>query len=114
MENIACDLNDTSWFDRIDDSEGVVFMAAGVFYYFMRDRIKKLFIAMQKRFPSGRLVFDSAGKRAVKMMVKTWIKEAGITSISDCFYVEDIQADIGLWLPGASVSGREICYGRYT
>ena len=87
VENIACDLNDTAWFDRIDASNGVVFMAAGVFYYFLRDQIKTLFTAMQKRFPGGRLVFDSAGKRAVKMMVKTWIKDAGITSIFDCFYV---------------------------
>ena len=109
--NIACDLNDTSWFDRIDASDGVVFMAAGVFYYFLRDQIKKLFTAMQIRFPGGRLVFDSAGKRAVKMMVKTWIKDAGITSISDCFYVEDTKTDIETWLPGASVSSKGYMLG---
>ena len=68
---------------------------------------------MQKRFSGGRLVFDTAGKRAVKMMVKTWIKEAGITSISDCFYVEDIQADIGSWLPGASVSSKGYMLGYH-
>ncbi len=113
VENIACDLNDTAWFDRIDASGGVVFIAAGVFYYFLRDQIQKLFTAMQKRFPGGKLVFDSAGKRAVKMMVKTWIKQAGITSISDCFYVEDIQADIGSWLPGASVSSKGYMLGYH-
>ena len=32
-ENIACDLNDYSWMDRIDASNGAVFFAAGVFYY---------------------------------------------------------------------------------
>ena len=111
VENIACDLNDTAWFDRIDDSDGVVFMAAGVFYYFLRDQIKTLFTAMQKRFPGGRLVFDSAGKRAVKMMVKTWIKDAGITSIFDCFYVEDTKTDIAQWLSGASVSSKGYMLG---
>ena len=35
-ENIPCDLNDTSWFERIDASGGAVFFAAGVFYYFLR------------------------------------------------------------------------------
>ena len=30
-ENIACDLNDFSWMDRIDGSDGAVFFAAGVF-----------------------------------------------------------------------------------
>lgn len=36
-ENIACDLNDTSWFRRIDASGGAVFFAAGVFYYFLTE-----------------------------------------------------------------------------
>ena len=111
VENIACDLNDTAWFDRINASDGVVFMAAGVFYYFLRDQIKKLFTAMQKHFPGGKLVFDSAGKKAVKMMVKTWIKDAGITSISDCFYVEDTKTDIETWLPSATVSSKGYMLG---
>lgn len=34
-ENLACDLNDTSWFSRIDASDGAIFFAAGVFYYFL-------------------------------------------------------------------------------
>lgn len=32
-ENIPCNLNDTTWFARIDASEGAVFFASGVFYY---------------------------------------------------------------------------------
>ena len=32
-QNIACDLNDFSWFDQIDATDGAVFVAAGVFYY---------------------------------------------------------------------------------
>lgn len=32
-ENIACDLNDTAWFDNIDASGGAVFFAAGVFLF---------------------------------------------------------------------------------
>lgn len=35
-ENLSFDLNDLSWMDRIDGSEGAVFFAAGVFYYFKR------------------------------------------------------------------------------
>ncbi len=109
--NIPADLNDLSWFDQIDDREGVVFMAAGVFYYFLKDQIRTLFTAMAKRFPGGKLVFDAAGERAVKMMVKTWIKEVGITSISDCFAVEDIDRDIRPWLQGAEVSAKGYMLG---
>lgn len=32
--NIATDLNDLSWLEKIDASDGIVLFAAGVFYYF--------------------------------------------------------------------------------
>lgn len=54
-ENIACDLNDTAWFDNIDASGGAVFFAAGVFYYFLKDQVKSLVQAMAKAFPCGSL-----------------------------------------------------------
>ncbi len=111
IKNIAADLNDFSWFDRIDAHNGVCFLAAGVFYYFKTADIKKLFLAMAKRFPGGRLVFDSANKRAVKIMLKTWVKEAGITSIEDYFSVETIEKDIIPWMENASVSARGYMLG---
>lgn len=111
VQNIAADLNDLSWFDRIDASNGVCFLAAGVFYYFKTEQIRKLFTAMAERFSGGRLVFDTAGKRAVRIMLKTWVKEAGITSISDYFSVDSIEKDILPWMKRASVSSRGYMLG---
>lgn len=71
--NLAADLNNVSWFDEINSSGGAVFFAAGVFYYFQTEKVKRLIAAMANRFPRGRLVFDAAGRPAVKMMLKTWI-----------------------------------------
>ncbi|MBR0510219.1 MAG: class I SAM-dependent methyltransferase [Clostridia bacterium] len=88
-ENIACDLNDYTWMDRIDASNGAVFFAAGVFYYFKTEEVKKLFSAMAKRFPGAVLAFDSCNERGAKMMRKTWLKEAGITDVSAFFSLED-------------------------
>ena len=110
-KNIACDLNDYSWMDAIDDSNGAVFFAAGVFYYFKTEDIKKLFTSMEKRFPGGRLVFDAANKRAVKIMLKTWVKDAGITSISDYFSVEDIKTDVAPWMKNSAVTSRGYMLG---
>ena len=62
-ENIACDLNDTSWFGEIDAADGAVFFAAGVFYYFLREQVRMLLSAMAKAFPGAKLVFDAAGKK---------------------------------------------------
>ena len=88
-ENIGCDLNDHSWMDRIDASNGAVFFAAGVFYYFKTDTVKTLFNAMAERFPGSVLAFDICNQRGAKMMMKTWLKEAGITDVSAFFSLED-------------------------
>ena len=39
-ENIPCDLNNTEWFRKIDSSNGAVFFASGVFYYFLTEQVK--------------------------------------------------------------------------
>lgn len=111
VRNLAADLNDLSWFDAIDAANGVCFLAAGVFYYFKTEQIRRLLNAMAKRFPGGRLVFDTANRRAVKIMLKTWVKEAGITSISEYFSVNSIEKDILPWMEHATVSSRGYMLG---
>jgi O-methyltransferase involved in polyketide biosynthesis len=110
IRNLGCDLNDTAWFDAIDGAEGVCFMAAGVFYYFRREDVRHLFNAMAQRFPGSRLVFDAANERAVKLMLKTWVKEAGITSIRDCFSVGDVKRDLS-WMENARITSRGYMLG---
>ena len=87
--NLACDLNDYSWMDRIDASDGAVFFAAGVFYYFKTEAVRRLFDAMARRFPGGGLAFDACNARGAKLMRKTWLKEAGITDVDAFFSLED-------------------------
>lgn len=110
-ENIACDLNDTAWFDKIDASGGAVFFAAGVFYYFLKDQVRSLVQAMAKAFPGGRLVFDAANKSAVKLMLKTWIKDAKIQDVGAYFAVSDAKAELSAWSPAISVSSRGYMLG---
>lgn len=95
--NLAFDLNDCRWFDEIDATEGAIFFAAGVFYYFQKEAAKNLITAMAKRFPGGRLVFDSCGKLALKMMLKTWIKQAKIKDVGAYFYISDVMKDLKGW-----------------
>ena len=87
--NLACDLNDFAWMDAIDASHGAVFFAAGVFYYFRTEDVKKLFETMAERFPGAALAFDSCNGRGAKLMRRTWLKEAGITDVSAFFSLED-------------------------
>ena len=110
-ENIGCDLNDTGWFDRIDAQNGAVFYAAGVFYYFLTDQVKVLVQKMAERFPRGRLVFDAAGKSAVKMMLKTWIKDAQIKDVGAYFAVADAKRQLSGWSQDITVSSRGYMLG---
>ncbi len=95
-ENLACDLNDLSWMDRIDASGGAVFFAAGVFYYFKTEDLKTLFSAMAERFPGAVLTFDACNRRGAKLMRKTWLKEAGITDVGAYFSLED-ESELNTW-----------------
>ncbi len=109
--NLAFDLNDFSWMDGIDASDGAIFFAAGVFYYFRTDDVRKLFDAMAERFPGGVLAFDSCNERGAKLMRKTWLKEAGITDVNAFFSLED-EAELRTWSRRfASVTARSYMRG---
>ena len=110
-ENLACDLNDTAWFEKIDASGGAIFFAAGVFYYFLKEQVKTLVQAMADAFPGGVLVFDAANKKAVKLMLKTWIKEAEIKDVGAYFAVSDAEKELSAWDDRLLVSSRGI-YAR--
>ncbi|MBR4193424.1 MAG: class I SAM-dependent methyltransferase, partial [Oscillospiraceae bacterium] len=110
-ENLACDLNDFTWMDRIDASRGAVFFAAGVFYYFKTEDVKKLFAAMAERFPGAVLAFDTCNERGAKLMRKTWLKEAGITDVSAFFSLEDEKELTGWSRRFASVTAKSYMRG---
>ena len=112
--NIGCDLNDTSWFARIDASGGAMFFAAGVFYYFLTERVRTLVCAMAAAFPGGRLVFDAANRSAVKLMLKTWIKQAEIQNVGAYFAVADAKKELSPWCEGMKVSSRGYMLGYRT
>lgn len=110
-ENIPCDLNDTAWFSKIDASGGAVFFAAGVFYYFLTPQVKALVLTMAEAFPNGRIVFDAAGKKAVKLMLKTWIRQAKIQDVGAYFSVEDAKTELSAWGDSLRVSSRGYMLG---
>lgn len=105
-QNIPCNLADTSWFEKIDASGGVIFFTAGVFYYFLREQVKALVQAMSAAFPGGVLVFDAANKKAVKLMLKTWLKDAEIKDVGAYFAVSDAEREISPWDSRLQVSSR--------
>lgn len=92
-KNLSCDLMDFSWMDKIDSSSGVIFFASGVLYYFTKEDVRKLLIAMAEKFKTsdGIFVFDVSNKRATKLMVKHVLKHAGMKNVSANFSIEKLE-----------------------
>lgn len=110
-KNIPCNLNDTAWFEKIDASEGAVFFAAGVFYYFLKEQVRALVCAMADAFPGGVIVFDAANRKAVKLMLKTWLKDAEIQDVGAYFAVSDAKEELSEWDKRLTVSSRRYMLG---
>ena len=109
--NAACDLNDFSWMDRIDGSDGSVFFAAGVFYYFKTEEVRAIFTELSRRFPGGVVAFDSCNRTGAKMMTKTWLKGAGIRDVNALFSLDDPMSLKGWSHDFASVSTKSYMRG---
>ena len=96
--NIACDLNDLSWFEQIDfhPEDGAVFFASGVFYYFKTVEVQRLFTAMAEHFKGAKLTFDATKQKGLKSMLKTWLKGFEMKDIGVYFSVDDT-AELCSW-----------------
>ena len=81
------DLNDDRWMDGIDASDGARFSCRWRVYYFRTVIVSAP--EMAKRFPGAVLVFDSCNRRGTRLMMKTWLKEAGIRDVGAFFFLED-------------------------
>ena len=110
-ENIPCNLNDTEWFTKIDASEGAIFFASGVFYYFLTEQVRTLVQAMADSFPGGVLVFDAANRTAVKMIAKTWLRSAKIQDVGAYFAVSDAKSELSQWDSRLQVTSRGYMLG---
>lgn len=112
-QNLALDLNDPAWMDAIDadPADGTVLFAAGVFYYFTTAQVRWMIVSISERFPGGRLVFDAAGKTAVKLMLKTWVQQAGIKDVGAYFSVKNTKTELEAWSPRLAVSSRGYMLG---
>ena len=110
-QNIPCNLNDTAWLSQINASDGAVFFASGVFYYFLTGQVKALVQGMASAFPGSILVFDAANKTAVKMIAKTWLKSAKIQDVGAYFAVSDAKSELSPWDSRLQVSSRGYMLG---
>jgi O-methyltransferase involved in polyketide biosynthesis len=74
---IASFLED-SWIDEIIIRDNVLFIAAGVFYYFEEEEIKGFLKKLADKLPGSEILFDACSPYGVKMANKLVIENAGL------------------------------------
>lgn len=110
--NISCNLNDHTWMQELDASNGIFLFAAGVFHYFRREEVKALVLELANRFPGGRLVFDTVGRKGLELMLTKTLKNMNIADVSAYFSVDKPHKQLN-WLPKIKVSTRGYMLGYY-
>jgi O-methyltransferase involved in polyketide biosynthesis len=89
---IAKSIFDDSWMDDIafNKENGIIFVAAGLFYYFYEAEVKELVRKLAARFSSGELLFDACSKSGIAISNKMVLKSGNIGAPMR-FYVGNAQ-----------------------
>ncbi|PIE51796.1 hypothetical protein CSA37_00550 [Candidatus Fermentibacteria bacterium] len=88
---------DTEWFDKIEVRDGLLFLAAGVLYYFEEEDIRGFFRKTADRFESCDLYFDSLSPLGIKIGKKQVLKKGGMGMSMDGGWGLKPVSDIEKW-----------------
>jgi O-methyltransferase involved in polyketide biosynthesis len=77
-KSIASSFLDTEWFEEIEVRDGLLFLAGGVFMYFIEKQIKKFFIEAADYFKNCDFFFDSLSPMGMKIAKKQVLKKGGM------------------------------------
>ncbi|MED4224907.1 class I SAM-dependent methyltransferase [Neobacillus cucumis] len=105
--SIAKSFFEVSWFEDVifNEEDGILFISAGVFYYFKESQLREMFGKMAARFPGGELFFDAESKFAVKISNRT-VEKTGNKGAKMYFYVNKAKV-LESWSPSIKVVSSE-------
>lgn len=75
---IATSFLDNKWLEQLDIEGNVLFIAAGVLYYFEENQIREFFIKIADLYLDSEFVFDASSPIGVRMANKMVIKNSGM------------------------------------
>jgi O-methyltransferase involved in polyketide biosynthesis len=96
---VAASFLDDGWLEAIEVSSNVIFMAAGVFYYFEEPKIKAFIVRLADRYPGSEIVFDACSPIGVKICNKKVIESAGLGEQSHLIWGLKRTDDLLSWDP---------------
>lgn len=88
---------DDSWFSELHIEDNVLFMAAGLLYYFEENQIKEIFNKISSGFPGSEFIFDAASSLGVKISNKKVIQSSGLDEKSFLKWGLESALEISKW-----------------
>lgn len=96
---LATSFLEDDWLEVIEVGSNVLFMAAGVFYYFEEPQIKAFIVRLIDRYPGSEIVFDASSPLGVKICNKKVIESSGLGEQSRLVWGLKRTDDVASWDP---------------
>ena len=100
---VAASFLEDEWLQTIEVIGNVLFMAAGVFYYFEEPVIRGFMIRLTDRYPGSEIVFDVSSPLGVKASNKKAIESSGLDQKSYLVWGLKKTDDILSWDPRVEI-----------
>jgi O-methyltransferase involved in polyketide biosynthesis len=109
---IASSLLEPDWLEQIKVEGNVLFIAAGVFYYFREEEIRGFLLGLADRFPGCQVLFDVCSPYGVKVANKLVIQRSGLDERSFLTWGLESPAALAAWDPRIRILQEVYYFGR--
>ena len=107
---IAASILDDAWMRELQTSNPVMFIAAGVLYYFEEETIKCLMRGLMNHFPGSELIFDACSPLGVRISNKSILQATGMDSDARLQWGLKDAATLRRWDPRIAVLAQHPMY----
>jgi len=102
---IASSFLEKDWLDHIEVVENVLFIAAGVFYYFEAQEIQAFICRLIEMHPGSEILFDVSSPLGVRIANKKVVESSGLDENSHLVWGLENKKEILAWDPGIKIIG---------
>ena len=94
---IASSFLEKEWLENIEVKENILFIAAGVFYYFEEHQTKDFIIWLVNKYPGSQILFDVCSPIGVRVANKKVVENSGLDERSHLKWGIENKKDILTW-----------------
>ena len=94
---IASSFLEKEWLENIEVQGNILFIAAGVFYYFEGNQIKDFVIRLINKYPGSEMLFDVCSPIGVRVANKKVVESSGLDERSHLKWGLEKKKDILTW-----------------